>query len=155
MFTARHREAVTRERGTSPHAQTRYALSRSYVLYRSYVLLGSPTIEPISEHFSDQVPLGKAQRLDGEAYESPALPLSYSAVRCKLTEHDRGRQARPIERITIEQHIPLSRVRSRAAADVGVVHRRGPNRSVRFRQTDDTPGCCGPAVTNDLLDQFD
>lgn len=36
-------------------------------------------IKPISEHIPDQFPLGKAQRLDREAYESPALPLSYTA----------------------------------------------------------------------------
>ena len=40
-----------------------------YVLYPSYVLLASPQIEPITEQFPDQVPLGKAQRLDREAYE--------------------------------------------------------------------------------------
>jgi len=42
-----------------------------------------PPIEPITEHIPDQVPLGKAQRLDREAYESPALPLSYSAAASK------------------------------------------------------------------------
>jgi len=57
-----------------------------YALYRSYVLLCQPSIELISEQLPDQVPLGKAQRLSREAYESPALPLSYSAVVFKLTE---------------------------------------------------------------------
>ncbi len=65
-----------------------------YVLYRSYVLLSATPIEPISEHFPDQFPLGKAQRLGGEAYESPALPLSYSANGTKLIERDLGRQPR-------------------------------------------------------------
>ena len=51
-----------------------------YALYRSYVLLRIPPIEPISEQLPDQIPLGKPQRFDGEAYESPALPLSYSAT---------------------------------------------------------------------------
>jgi hypothetical protein len=46
---------------------------------RSYVLLSSPPIEPITERILDQTPLRKAQRLDRQAYESPALPLSYSA----------------------------------------------------------------------------
>ena len=50
-----------------------------YALYRSYVLLSDPPIEPITEHILDQFPLRKAQRLGGRAYESPALPLSYSA----------------------------------------------------------------------------
>jgi len=49
-------------------------------VYRSYVLLDSSTIEPISGLIPDQVPLGKAQRIDRRAYESPALPLSYSAT---------------------------------------------------------------------------
>jgi len=51
-----------------------------YALYPSYGLLVSPEIEPITEQVPDQIPLGKAQRLDREAYESPALPLSYSAT---------------------------------------------------------------------------
>jgi hypothetical protein len=50
------------------------------------VLFVNSQIEPISEHLPDQVPLGKAQRLDRQAYESPALPLSYSAAASKLTE---------------------------------------------------------------------
>jgi len=57
-----------------------------YVLYRSYALLDPTTIEPISEQIPDQSPIGKPQRFDWEAYESPALPLSYSAVAFKLTE---------------------------------------------------------------------
>jgi hypothetical protein len=51
-----------------------------YALYRRHVLQDSASIEPISEHIPDQVPLGKAQRLDRLANESPALPLSYSAM---------------------------------------------------------------------------
>jgi hypothetical protein len=66
-----------------------------YALYRSYVLLVLLPIEPITEHTSDQFPLGKAQRIDGEAYESPALPLSYSAAAAKITERDPERQPRP------------------------------------------------------------
>jgi hypothetical protein len=77
-----------------------------YVLYRSYVLLGRAPIEPISEQISDQFPLAKPQRLHGEAYESPALPLSYSAAAIKLIERDPERQPPAQERITIEQHIP-------------------------------------------------
>jgi len=57
-----------------------------YALYQSYVLLAAPQIEPITEQVAKQIPLGQAQRLDGEAYESPALPLSYSAESSKLTE---------------------------------------------------------------------
>jgi hypothetical protein len=40
-----------------------------------------------------------------EAYESPALPLSYSAADVKLTERDPERQPRSLEHITIEQHM--------------------------------------------------
>jgi hypothetical protein len=76
-----------------------------YVLYRSYVLLARPPIEPISEHIPDQVPLGKAQRIEELTYESPALPLSYSAVAIKLTERDPERQPRSLEGMTIEQRI--------------------------------------------------
>jgi hypothetical protein len=54
--------------------------------------LAAPQIEPITEQVPDQVPLGKAQRLDGQAYESPALPLSYSAGVTKLIERDPERQ---------------------------------------------------------------
>jgi hypothetical protein len=43
-------------------------------------------MEPISHPIRARFPLGKAQRLGGEAYESPALPLSYSAVVFKLIE---------------------------------------------------------------------
>jgi hypothetical protein len=42
--------------------------------------LGSSAIEPITGRLSEHIPLGKAQRLRREAYESPALPLSYSAT---------------------------------------------------------------------------
>jgi hypothetical protein len=76
------------------------------VLYGSYVLLGWTQIQPISEQIPDQAPLGKAQRSNGEAYESPALPLSYSAVEVKLTEHDLRQQPLEVQRITVEQHIP-------------------------------------------------
>ena len=78
-----------------------------YALYRSYVLLSSLPIELISGGIPDQVPLGKAQRLGGQAYESPALPLSYSAVPSKLIERDLDRQPPPFQHITIEQHIPI------------------------------------------------
>ena len=77
-----------------------------YVLYRSYVLLATPQIEPITEHIPDQIRLGKAQRLDREAYESPALPLSYSAAEFKFTERDLRQQPLEIQHITVEQHIP-------------------------------------------------
>jgi hypothetical protein len=70
------------------------------------VLLGSSTIEPITGQLPEHIPLGKAQRLRGEAYESPALPLSYSAAAIKLIERDPERQPRSIEHIPIEKHIP-------------------------------------------------
>ena len=92
MFTARHREAVTRERGTSSHTRRGGMRSRSYVLYGSYVLLGWTQIQPISEQIPDQAPLAKAQRSNGEAYESPALPLSYSAADVKNIERHQERQ---------------------------------------------------------------
>jgi hypothetical protein len=78
-----------------------------YALYRSYVLFVNSQIEPISEHIHDQFPLGKAQRLDRQADESPALPLSYSAVVIKLIERGRGRQPPRIQLITIQQHITV------------------------------------------------
>ena len=68
--------------------------------------MSSPPIEPMSEHIPDQFPLGKAQRLGRRAYESPALPLSYSAVGSKLTEHDPSQQPRDMQLITVEQHMP-------------------------------------------------
>jgi hypothetical protein len=60
-------------------------LSR-YALNRSYVLLGLASIEPITDQIPDRPPLGKAQRIEELTYESPALPLSYSATTAKLTE---------------------------------------------------------------------
>jgi len=60
--------------------------SIGYALYRSYVLLDRRPIEPISHPIRAWVPLGKAQRIEELTYESPALPLSYSAVVYKLTE---------------------------------------------------------------------
>jgi len=72
------------------------------------VLLAEPPIELISEHIPDQFPLRKAQRLDREAYESPALPLSYSATVAKLIELVEDQQPRPMEHVTIEQHITHS-----------------------------------------------
>ena len=78
------------------------------MLYPSYVLLVWQQIEPITEQIPDQIPLGEAQRLDREAYESPALPLSYSAVADKLIERDRERQPRSLDRMTIERHTPRS-----------------------------------------------
>jgi hypothetical protein len=77
------------------------------VLYPSYVLLASPQIEPITEQVPDQLPLREAQRIAAEAYESPALPLSYSAAAVKLIERDPEGQRRSVERITIEQHITV------------------------------------------------
>jgi hypothetical protein len=50
-----------------------------YALYRSYVLLRSTPMEPISHPIRAWVPLTKAQRIEDVTYESPALPLSYSA----------------------------------------------------------------------------
>jgi hypothetical protein len=52
-------------------------------------------------------PLGKAQRIKEATYESPALPLSYSAVAFKLTERDLDRQPPPFQHITIDQDIPI------------------------------------------------
>jgi hypothetical protein len=77
------------------------------VLYGSYVLLGWTQIQPISDQIPDQAPLGKAQRSNGETYESPALPLSYSANEIKLIERDPERQLRSLEHIAIEQHISV------------------------------------------------
>src|SRR3972149_8907006 len=62
-----------------------------YALYASYVLVVQTPIEPISHPIRAWVPLGKAQRLGRRAYESPALPLSYSAVVRKLTEREQER----------------------------------------------------------------
>jgi len=61
------------------------------------MLLASWPIEPISEQIPDWIPLGKAQRIEEVTYESPALPLSYSAVAVKPTERDPG-AANPIPR---------------------------------------------------------
>ena len=85
-----------------------------YVLYPSYVLLVWPQIEPITEQIPDQIPLGEAHRLDWEAYESPALPLSYSAAVFKLIERDPERQPPVQERITMEQHITVGARRQAA-----------------------------------------
>jgi hypothetical protein len=78
-----------------------------YVLNRSYVLLATPQIEPITEQVPDQIPLRKAQGLDRQAYESPALPLSYSAVALKLIERDPEQQTAAQERITRGQHMTI------------------------------------------------
>jgi hypothetical protein len=83
----------------------------------SYVLLNWPRIEPITERIPDQIPLGKAQRLGREAYESPALPLSYSAIESQLTEHDPSQQPQEIQHITVEQHIPDLGRRRRAKTE--------------------------------------
>jgi len=77
------------------------------VLYPSYVLLGRAPLEPITEQVLDQVPLGKAQRIDRLAYESPALPLSYSASAIKLIERYPERQLPVQERMTIDQHMSV------------------------------------------------
>jgi hypothetical protein len=61
--------------------------------------LEASTIEPITGRIPDYVPLGKAQRLDRRAYESPALPLSYSAADVKNIERHPERQPQ------LEQHI--------------------------------------------------
>ena len=52
----------------------------TYALDRSYVLLARPPIEPISHPIRAWVPLTEAQRIEELTYESPALPLSYSAA---------------------------------------------------------------------------
>ena len=90
---------------------------------RSYVLNRLVLIEPITEHIPVQVPLGKAQRLDLQAYESPALPLTYSADGVKLIERDRGRQPPRIQLTTIQQHIPV-----RLADDPRLFHETWPDR---------------------------
>jgi len=76
-----------------------------YALYRSYVLFGRWPIEPISHPIRAWFPLGKAQRIEEVTYESPALPLSYSANAVKLTEGDPERQPPARERIPFEQHM--------------------------------------------------
>ena len=93
---------------TSPRARLPSSFADQhirYVLYRSYVLLAAPQIEPITEQVADQIPLGKAQRLHREAYESPALPLSYSANEIKLIERDPQRQPPTQEHMNVAQHI--------------------------------------------------
>jgi hypothetical protein len=80
-----------------------------YVLYRSYVLLARRPIEPISHPIRAWVPLRKAQRIEEVTYESPALPLSYSAVVFKRTERAGPGQPSAFQHITIEQHITFCR----------------------------------------------
>ena len=58
------------------------------MLYGRYVLLDEAAIEHISEQIRAQIPRSGPQRLDREAYESPALPLSYSATPNKITERE-------------------------------------------------------------------
>jgi hypothetical protein len=96
----------TSDRGERRHLGAAIRWAVRYALYASYVLLSRRSIEPISHAIRAWVPLGKAQRLDRVAYESPALPLSYSAAAIKLIERDPERQPPAQERITIEQHIP-------------------------------------------------
>jgi hypothetical protein len=62
----------------------------------------------VGEGLKDEVEL---RRIEEVAYESPALPLSYSAAEGKLIERDPERQPRSIERITIGQHIAPGAVR--------------------------------------------
>ena len=63
-----------------------------YVLYRSYVLYGPPTIQPISGPIRAHISRERAQRMCREAYESPALPLSYSATDSRsVTVYNRRR----------------------------------------------------------------
>ena len=69
--------------------------------------MARPSIEPITEHIPDQGPIGKAQRIDRLAYESPALPLSYSASAIKLIERYPERQLPVQERMTIDQHMSV------------------------------------------------
>jgi hypothetical protein len=80
------------------------------------VLLARRPIEPISHPIRAWVPLTKAQRIEEVTYESPALPLSYSAAATKLIERDPERQARSLEHITIEQHITFGHVDARRKA---------------------------------------
>ncbi len=49
--------------GVAPYGTGRPQIR--YALYRSYVLFVNAAIEPITEHFPDQLPLGEAQRLGG------------------------------------------------------------------------------------------
>jgi hypothetical protein len=68
------RESMARNRslwGTGRHTCWDAVLADyRYALYPSNVLLASPQIEPITGQVPDQIPLGKAQLLDREAYES-------------------------------------------------------------------------------------
>jgi hypothetical protein len=86
-----------------------------YALYRSYVLLVSPPIEPISHPIRAWLPLTKAQRIEELTYESPALPLSYSAADVKNIERDPERQPSTRESTTVEQHITIAATYSTAA----------------------------------------
>jgi hypothetical protein len=79
------------------------------------VLLRSPPIEPITRHIPDPTPLGKAQRIEELTYESPALPLSYSAADVKNIERDPERQPSTRESTTVEQHITIAATYSTAA----------------------------------------
>jgi hypothetical protein len=61
---------------------------RRYVLSRSYVLLGLATIGHITEQIRAHFLSSEPQRIDPDAYESPALPLSYSAAVSKSNERE-------------------------------------------------------------------
>ncbi len=76
---------------------------RSYVVYG-----GNSTLE------SQGLPLNTLATVSSKhsarqsgSYESPALPLSYSAAAVKLIERDPERQLRFIEHITVEQNITI------------------------------------------------
>ena len=125
-----------------------------YALYRSYVLSPWPPIEPISHLIRAWVPLGKAQRLDRQAYESPALPLSYSATAIKIIERDPRRQPTTEQRITIQLkvHGPLvdaGPVRTPAGLDLARLHPGTEDADHRPTPPLRSPGLCcrGHATT--------
>jgi hypothetical protein len=55
----------------------------------------------MTEQVPDRFPLGKAQRIEGATYESPALPLSYSARLHKIIERDEQRQTPQFQAMTV------------------------------------------------------
>jgi len=93
-------------------------------------------------------------------YESPALPLSYSAAASKVTEPGSGRQPPQIGLVTMQEHIPL-----RVNAIAGVRHhcRRGhllligpaergmPTRRADPPERPDAVRCVGSSVVPQLV----
>ena len=58
-------------------------------------------MQPTCGQIPGQNPLGKAERTDGRAYESPALPPRNSATVAKLAERDPEREPPTQGRMTL------------------------------------------------------